>query len=175
MSFLFIFIVLLLFINTQRRIVKPNVVLRNPDGKVYLRRWWLLPPSAKLGFNVYLHNFMNSDEDRALHDHPWWNLSILLWGSYLEHIPKDHKKWTKDADRNETIKTRYPLIPIYREPEAIHRVELFKNPDGTERSVWTLFITGPKVREWGFWCPFGFRYNREFLDPTGMEKGPGCD
>lgn len=26
-----------------------------------------------------------SDDDRALHDHPWVNMSILLEGTYTEH------------------------------------------------------------------------------------------
>lgn len=173
--FAFFLIATMIGILFKRLYRKPDVVLMNKGGNIYLRRWYVIPHSAKWGFNVYLHNFMSSDEDRALHDHPWWNLSVLLWGKYLEHLPKNNDKWIKDSDRHEITKTRYPFMPIYRNPEAIHRVELFKKNDGTEYPVWTLFITGPKVREWGFWCPFGFRHNRKFLDPTGTKKGPGCD
>ena len=37
-------------------------------------------------FNLYLHEFSRSDDDRALHDHPWlFNLSVLLSGTYVEH------------------------------------------------------------------------------------------
>ena len=35
----------------------------------YLRRWWVIPRNRL--FNVYLHQFLRSDDDRALHDHPW--------------------------------------------------------------------------------------------------------
>jgi hypothetical protein len=49
-----------------------------------MRRWWVIPRNKF--FNIYLHHFLHSDDDRALHDHPWWNVSILLRsGSYVEH------------------------------------------------------------------------------------------
>ena len=48
-----------------------------------MRRWWVIPRNK--WFNVYLHHFLRSDDDRALHDQPWWNLSILLDGEYTEH------------------------------------------------------------------------------------------
>lgn len=66
-----------------------RITRRAPDvviGEVhrpYLLRWWVIPRNPV--FNVYLHRFMRSDDDRALHDHPWSNLSILLRGSYGEH------------------------------------------------------------------------------------------
>jgi hypothetical protein len=148
----------------------PDVILINkPTGKIYLRRWWLIPRN-KFGFNIYLHHFLSSDEDRALHDHPWWNISILLWGSYLEHMPKDYNKWINDNDRTEIIVKRYPLVPVYRGANAIHRIELIN-----EKPVWTLFITGPVVQQWGFWCTNFWRSHEEFLDITGTTKGKGCD
>ena len=30
---------------------------------------------------------MRDDEDRALHDHPWHNVSLLLVGQYIEVTP----------------------------------------------------------------------------------------
>ncbi len=49
----------------------------------YVRRWWIIPRNRF--FNIYLHQFLHSDDDRALHDHPWVNFSYLLRGGYLEH------------------------------------------------------------------------------------------
>lgn len=148
---------------------EPDVTLYTPSGEPYLKRWWLIRPGAYWGFNIYLHHFLSSDEDRALHDHPWWSLSFLLNRSYLEYLPKNQDKWTNENDREEIIKKRYPLIPIYRDADCIHRIELIN-----DKPVWTLFITGPKIKEWGFWCPFGFRHNNDFLDPSGSSKGKGC-
>jgi hypothetical protein len=38
-------------------------------------------------FNIYLHHFLRSDNDRHFHDHPWHFLTILLAGGYIEHTP----------------------------------------------------------------------------------------
>src|ERR1700722_14934819 len=49
----------------------------------FLRRWFVIPKNRWL--NIYYHNFVRSDDDRALHDHPWANLSHLVHGAYIEH------------------------------------------------------------------------------------------
>jgi hypothetical protein len=148
---------------------EPDVVLYNQkNDSVYLRRWYVIPRN-NFG-NIYLHNFLSSDEDRALHDHPWWNISILLSGCYFEHIPKDSKKWIEENDRTQIVKKRYPFIPIFRNSESIHKIELIQN-----KPIWTLFITGPVAREWGFYCPNFWRHHNEFLDKTGSKNGKGCE
>ncbi|WP_390342310.1 hypothetical protein ACFJIS_18860 [Variovorax boronicumulans] len=132
----------------------------------YLLRWWLLPRNPVL--NVYLHCFLRSDDDRALHDHPWANLSVLLRGKYLEH--------TIDAGG---IHHRRQLAAGNVRLRALgtmaHRVELH------EGACWTLFITGPRYREWGFHCPDeGWIHWERFTaedDPgaigRGCAAGPG--
>jgi hypothetical protein len=147
----------------------PDVILKKPDGSIYLHRWWIIPRN-KFGFNIYLHKFLSSDEDRALHNHPWWNISILLSGSYLEHMPKDSDKWINENDRSTMIKKRYPFIPVYRNANSIHKIELINN-----KPIWTLFITGPVIQEWGFYCPGFWRHHTLFLDTTKNMKGKGCD
>jgi hypothetical protein len=49
-------------------------------GTTYLRRWFLCPPNRWL--NCYLHHFVASDDPTALHDHPWWFMSICLRNGY---------------------------------------------------------------------------------------------
>ncbi len=164
-----IFIITLVCIFRDYLCKNPDLILRKQDGTEYLRRWWLIPRN-RFGFNIYLHKFMSSDEDRSLHDHPWWTLSILLSGCYLEHMPKNMDKWVHENNREEVVKKRYPFIPIYRSADAIHRIELIN-----ETPVWTLFITGPVIREWGFYCPTFWRHHNDFLDPTGKTKGKGCN
>lgn len=74
---------------------------RRPDQMIgagpYLMRWWLFGASKKpdaegnpkprrpFGLSVYFHCFLRSDDDRALHDHPWDFFTVLLFGSYKEH------------------------------------------------------------------------------------------
>lgn len=131
---------------------------REPDfviGDNYLRRWWLVPRND--GCNVYLHEINKSDDDRALHDHPWANTSMLLFGSYIEHTPDGSF-------------TRVAGDVVTREAEAAHRLEV--NPGDAAIS---LFITGPKVRDWGFHCPNGWVLWSDFVDDRDKgQVGKGC-
>jgi hypothetical protein len=60
---------------------------------------------------------------------------------------------------------------VLRGPNLAHRIELVEG-----RPAWTLLITGPAVRSWGFWCDRGARFVhwKKFTDPTGNAVGPGC-
>lgn len=131
--------------------------MRKPDfviGDNYMHRWWLIPRNRY--FNIYLHKIMRNDDDRALHDHPWWSVSVLLKGK-LREVLKD--------------RARYPLrfIPWLRSAKLAHRLEVARGP------AWTLFITGPVVRSWGFHCPKGFVHWKDFVDDRDAGKtGRGC-
>lgn len=140
---------------------------RFPDfviGNDYLRRWWIIPRNRWL--NIYLHEFRASDDDRALHDHPWWSCSIILAGWYLEHLPADGNP----ASGRTVATPRFAGDITTRAASAAHRIEIVSRP------AITLFITGPRRREWGFWCPKGWRSWRVFTarDDSG-QIGRGCD
>lgn len=134
------------------------MLARKPDfiiGDSYLLRWWIVPRNEYS--NVYLHEFRRSDDDRALHDHPWASTSLIIRGRYLEHTP-------------EGVFERVAGDVCSRPADALHRVELYPG----ETAV-TLFFTGPKVREWGFACPQGWRHWTEFVDARdGGQVGRGC-
>lgn len=148
---------------------------RSPDfiiGTDYLRRWWLIPRNR--WFNVYLHQFNRSDDDRALHDHPWPSCSIILDGFYLEHLPADRL----DPGNGDTIRHYRDTGDIHtRAARAAHRIELIGDDGVREpRRAITLFLTGPKVREWGFFCPKGWRHWQVFTSKTDSgQVGRGCD
>lgn len=146
------------------------------DKDPYLLRWWLIPRNPL--FNVYLHLFLRSDDDRALHDHPWlFNCSLLLSGQYIEHTPTgvflrragDWKfRWWKAPHRVELLEWA---------PGGIHFAML---ADGHRRMrlkpCATIFITGPRVRRWGFYCPQGWVHWKEFTashDKGAIGKGCG--
>ena len=60
---------------------------------------------------------------------------------------------------------------VTRKATDAHRLEI---PEGG-RAV-SLFITGPKLREWGFHCPNGWRHWREFVDERDSgQVGRGCE
>lgn len=145
---------------------EPDVVIGGPEDP-YLRRWWVIPRNR--WFNIYLHQFRRSDDDRALHDHPWINCSILLEGLYQEHW----ETWR----HGELVRSGRRYLSAgdvaFRLPSAAHRIELVAGP------VWTLFLTGPRVREWGFLCPQGWKHWQEFTayrtQGDSGRVGPGCD
>ncbi len=60
----------------------PDEVIGGPCES-YLLRWYVIPHNRI--FNVYLHCFLRSDDDRALHDHPWSSMNVVLRGGYVEH------------------------------------------------------------------------------------------
>ena len=145
---------------------EPDFVIGGAE-RPYLRRWWLIPRNR--WFNIYLHEFLRSDDDRALHDHPWANCSILLRGSYVEH--------TIAAGgierRNELRAGDWRLRLTGR---IAHRVELHESESGP-LACWTLFVTGPRYREWGFHCPSaGWVHWERFTaaDDAGA-VGKGCE
>ena len=53
-------------LNVARR-REPDFIIGD-DHDPYLKRWWLIPRNPLV--NVYLHQILRSDEDRALHDTP---------------------------------------------------------------------------------------------------------
>lgn len=141
--------------------MKPHKEITNAEG-VYLRRWHIIPRNRWI--NLYLHHFVGDDDARALHDHPWWSVSFILSGGYWDVLPRAMM----------VKRRRFEIVP--RRPAAAHRVQLIKNRDGSKRTAWTLFLTGPRVREWGFHCPQGWRRWQDFVDPNDPNRiGPGCD
>jgi hypothetical protein len=137
----------------------PDVIIGGHEDP-YLLRWWVIPRNRV--FNIYLHLFLRDDDGRALHDHPWAWCSILLRGEYIEHTIADGGIHYRRLRKAGSVKLSLP--------SRAHRIEL------TDKACWTLFITGPHVREWGFHCPDrGWVHWRDFVakDEPGA-VGPGC-
>ncbi len=153
---------------TNRKInSKPDFVI----GGDYLRRWWVIPRNRF--FNIYLHEICRSDDDRALHDHPWWNVSFVLDGSMLEIMPSASHFPIGQQSETSCRSLNYGAL-VYRKASAAHRLEV---RDG--ETCRTLFITGPRIREWGFHCPQGWRHWKDFTgfhetgDSTSVGRGCG--
>ena len=133
----------------------PDFFVGQPDDH-QLQRWFIVPRNTES--NVYLHRFLRSDDNRALHDHPWANRSWILSGEYVEVM------------RGSSVTRHEGELTWWRPATLAHRVELVSGP------VVTLFFTGPVTREWGFHCPGGWRHWREFVEelPGGNHIGRGC-
>jgi hypothetical protein len=97
---------------------------------------------------IFLHHLHASDEDRALHDHPWSFLTCLLSGGYFEWTPAG-RSWRR----------RFSIL--YRPAEWQHRLELV-------RPVWTLVVRFRRRRPWGFITPTGWQewraYGKDWCD-----------
>ncbi len=108
----------------------------------YMKRWVL---DFDL-FSIRLHKWLSSDDQRHLHDHPWWFISLVLKGWYL--------------DKSENVtRTRVAGEIAYFPATHKHTVEVA--PQG----CWTLLLTGKEKRQWGFWVKNKFKKrNRYFYD-----------
>jgi len=120
------------------------------EDELYLRRFYITPrrkdpygnsTGRYLGFGVYLHYFYVGDEDRQLHNHPWkYALSYILTGGYMEERRNNNSYAVETRD----VKTgTFNFISA----DDFHRV--IKKPGG--KHVWTLFFTGFRNQDWGFW------------------------
>ena len=57
------------------RLFKCRLIV-NCDRDPYLFRWFVIRTET---LGVFVHKFVRSDEDRALHDHPWSFIVIPIW------------------------------------------------------------------------------------------------
>lgn len=130
-------------------------------GDLYLTRWIL---RKRAGRKLMLHCFHRGDYALALHDHPWRFTSLVLWPGYFEHAATH----VDDTGFGCEVRWRGPLSLATYPATHRHRVEL----DGG-RWAWTLVLTGPKERDWGFWCPTGWRHWIAF-DRRQHGNGDGC-
>ena len=111
-------------------------VIINCDGDPYLLRWYLLRTKPVA---IYIHKFVRSDEDRALHDHPWDFIVIPIWQGYYEFSDKGKVRV-------------WPLWSCaHRYSTYRHRVELVQG-----KPAWSIFIRFERNREWGFWPEGGW-------------------
>lgn len=144
----------------------PDFVIGDPEAP-YLFRWWLIPRNPFC--NIYLHQTVSSDPDREMHCHPWWNVSIILRGLYVERMPARQEQKPRMDERRHIDRLRAPGDVVFRSGRHRHRLIV----DGAP--CWSLFITGPRYRTWGFWCRKGFVPWRRFVNPTRPgQVGRGC-
>ena len=133
----------------------PRIIMDRAGRGLYLSRWYLTgrprmadgsdafadgqikdgaPPAPPLA--LYLHQFHQSDDCGALHNHPFaWSCSLILAGGYSEEVA---------LGRRIVRRTVRPFSLNYIRHDTHHRVDLL------EHDAWTLFLAGPKVASWGF-------------------------
>ncbi len=137
--------------------------------KDYMERWFIIPRNRF--FNIYFHRFFGSDAPTP-HDHPWISLGVILEGEYLEHMTKKGAGWNSEIgdypSTYEYVVMRRTGELTLRFPSSLHWVEI-------DKPVYTLFITGPRVRRWGFQCKDRWVDFEEYIDRRGDNRlANGC-
>lgn len=114
-----------------------------PEFSIYLSRWfldlWL--------FSIRVHCFHRSDDDRALHDHPSWFLTLILRGGYWDVTHDDN-----GVEQREWVG---PGSIRFRPLSHRHTVEL---PEG--KRCWSLVLMGRHRHRWGFYVKNKLGQNR---------------
>lgn len=148
----------------------------------YMRRWILRTPWGTLR----IHNILRSDLDRDLHDHPFDFTSFLMKGGYYETTrwvcvdagtvaPEERTKSALhpftaepghkvgDVIEHERYHPRFSVIR--RKAEDLHKLRL-------DKPVWTLVITGPWKRRWGFMTREGWVYWKDYVNAEPVADDP---
>tara|TARA_B110000483_G_scaffold191409_1_gene227380 strand:+ start:387 stop:818 length:432 start_codon:yes stop_codon:yes gene_type:complete len=135
------------FLKLLDRVGRKRVIMDRLSNEPYLTRYYLFLKERKwFPFNIFLHNFHKGDPD-DLHDHPWPYCTIILKGGYWEHQPTGERKW------------RSPGTVRFAGSRSLHRIELEPGTD-----VWTLFIPGASVRDWGFIDNGEWKQHEQYLE-----------
>lgn len=87
-------------------------------------------------FNLYLHSLSSPNAHAECHDHPWSFVSLVLWPGYDEYHD--------GGDIFRFWQRKWPGMLLFRPATWKHNVV---TPYGTS---WSLVLTGPRIREWGF-------------------------
>lgn len=120
----------------KRWIIFGRLDERTDNTRSLLKRPFYLPG----GRGLYLHRMTGPDAGRHQHDHPWSFWSFVLWGGYLEA--------TMDEYGVEGWNLRQWGNLDYRPALFTHSIIALTN-----KVTWTLVLTGPREREWGFYVP----------------------
>jgi hypothetical protein len=144
-----------MFLKLLERLGRKRIVMDRVNDEPYLERYYLfLKDRSSFPFNIFLHKFLKSDPD-DVHDHPWPYATLILKGGYYEWIPVFNNQGAKIG---EVAKWRGPGHFRICGATSYHRIEL--DPSVT---TWTLFMPGPKRREWGFLTKRGWIQHEQYL------------
>ncbi len=134
------------------------IIQRDPNeiiGDRYLKRWHCFrSPLA----SQYVHLYLGSDPTPWLHDHPWPSASLCLRG-----VLRENRARPGDDPRTTIIR---PGTLSLRSARLAHRLELVSGP------ALTIFLAGPRIRQWGWHLDHGWRHWRTAsrVHPDGVTR-----
>lgn len=115
------------------------------NDQVYMRRYHVIKTRW---FRLRVHHIRLPDEGRHLHDHPFDFATVVMKGGYWEvlgdgrFIPHRVGRW------------------FFRQAEMAHAVK-----EVATGGVWTLVLTGPMRREWGFYVDDAWVHHYDYREP----------
>lgn len=142
---------------------KPLLTLTRADGRVYMTRWALVWFRWWPWGSIYLHRLSAPDPDPHPHNHPWNAIVLVLWGRGYRQMVDSPRKYAHER-----------VWRFNRLGAEYHRITELLSP-----TVWTLTITGPRVRSWGFlvdgrhmhWRDYVCTHQAEVLTIAGNMRG----
>lgn len=105
------------------------------------------------GYSIRIHQWIRSDDKRFMHDHPWWFITFVLKGSYVDISPNGEDQLNQFSFR-------------YRKANYQHYVDVPKS------GAVTILLTGKRERRWGFWINDKFKRPSKYFKIYGH---PACD
>lgn len=140
----------------------PYLHLTNPDGSVYMGRWWLFNPYPGKGDerkmlpwlpSIRVHHIMRADQDRHLHDHPWNARTIVLRGYYDEQRYGEPGVYA-DGSHDQLRPYYDEAIDVFQRERGYTGRVLFNQfhriSEVSDGGVWTLWFTWKYRGTWGF-------------------------
>ena len=126
-------------------------------GVTLIHRWSLRLPG---GWSIKLHHLINPDLPAGCrHSHPWWFISLVLWGWYEEIVGGVRRRRRGTGNIG------------FRRRKYTHRV-----CQVSPRGCWTLVLCGRNSNVWGFinprgsWIPW-----RGFVAAAPGERAAWCE
>lgn len=161
-------------------------LIHRSAGEPYMDRYWLMPmwmlrtnhfrrefaDGSRLEVffekrfewlpSIRIHHIRSSDWARALHDHPWGSISLILRGSYIEVTPRNQAQfpyWDRFPHR-QLRSTRTPGAIRMRRATDRHRLIVANGSDG----CWSMFMMWRNIRRWGFHTEKGWIDRRDYFE-----------
>lgn len=161
--------------------IKMGETDRVGDGVLYMQR--LLFEFGKRRRSIRFHVIHAADPDNCLHDHPWFFYAFVIWGGYVEEVPRSYSElyhndpdvdWQAMDQLNATKGFPYrhevvvkPFRIHYRPLNYKHRIVRL-----LRKFSITVAYAGPLSQHWGFHTNHG-KENWEDFVPKDQETRVG--
>jgi hypothetical protein len=146
--------------SSRRTGIYRRLTLRRADGRLYLSRWGI--GHDRIG-SILIHRMDAPDPGQDLHGHPWNFWSIILKGGYIEERSKTNRAcslawWNETHGDNLHERIERPWLSIRK----LGLDECHSITELRAKESWSLVITGPRKRGWGFYLPTGYVDESEY-------------